>query len=50
MTSLIDGARKLVTRGSDLGARVSGLETAVSHARGRLDDDLVEYGQDREAG
>ncbi|QIX26043.1 ABC transporter [Nocardioides sp. JQ2195] len=46
MTSLLDGAKKLVSRGSDLGARVSGLEAAVSHAQGRLDDELVDRGQD----
>src|SRR5690606_17773430 len=53
MTSLIEGARKLVSRGSDLGVRISGLEEAVSHARGRLDDDLIDDGQevvDRAAG
>ncbi|NYG58320.1 GTPase Era involved in 16S rRNA processing [Nocardioides daedukensis] len=46
MTSLIEGAKKLVSRGSDLGARVSGLEAAVSHARGRLEDGLVDDGQE----
>src|SRR3546814_10932633 len=44
MTSLIEGAKKLVSRGSDLGARVSGLEAAVSHSRGRLEDGLVDDG------
>jgi GTPase Era involved in 16S rRNA processing len=46
MTSLLDGARNLVTRTSDVGARVTGLETAVTHARGRLDDALVDNGQE----
>src|SRR3546814_11255310 len=46
MTSLIEGAKKLVSRGSDLGARVSGLEAAVSHSRGRLEDGLVDDGQE----
>lgn len=39
---MLEGARELVTRGSDLGARISGLETATQHARGRLDDELVD--------
>ncbi|QZY28317.1 GTPase [Nocardioides coralli] len=42
MTSLLEGARKLVTRGSDIGARLEGLESAVAAARGRLDDELVD--------
>ncbi|KRF17691.1 ABC transporter [Nocardioides sp. Soil797] len=46
MTSLLDGAKKLVSRGSDLGARVAGLEAATSHAQGRLDDELVDRGQE----
>ena len=46
MTSLLEGARNLVTKTSDVGARVTGLETAVTHARGRLDDALVDGGQE----
>lgn len=42
MTSLLEGAKKLVTRGSDLGARVEGLGRAVDAARGRLDDTLLD--------
>ncbi|MFC6288261.1 GTPase [Nocardioides sp. GCM10027113] len=42
MTSLVEGAKRLVTRGSDLGTRIAGLETAVEAARGRLDETLVE--------
>lgn len=42
MTSLLEGAKKLVTRGSDLGARVQGLEDAVTAARGRLDPALLD--------
>ena len=42
MTSLLDSARKLVTRGTDLGARIEGLESAVAAARGRLDDALLD--------
>jgi GTP-binding protein EngB required for normal cell division len=42
VTSLLEGAKKLVTRGSDLGARVQGLEDAVTAARGRLDPSLLD--------
>ncbi|QIG42131.1 ABC transporter [Nocardioides anomalus] len=42
MTSLLEGARRLVTRGSDLGGRIEALESAVSAARGRLPDDVVD--------
>ena len=42
MTGLLEGARKLLTRGTDIGARVDGLETAAQAARGRLDDELVD--------
>jgi putative protein kinase ArgK-like GTPase of G3E family len=42
VTSLLEGARKLLTRGTDIGARVEGLETATQAARGRLDDTLVD--------
>ncbi|CAN5487796.1 50S ribosome-binding GTPase [soil metagenome] len=42
MTSLLEGARKLVTRGTDLGARIDGLEAAVTAARGRIDDALLD--------
>ena len=42
MTSLLEGAKRLVTRGSDIGARVSALEQAVGAARGRLDDGLLD--------
>ncbi len=41
MTSLLEGAKKLVTRGTDLGARIAGLDEAVDASRGRLDDALV---------
>ncbi|GAA2114964.1 GTPase [Nocardioides bigeumensis] len=36
MTSLLEGARRLVTRSTDLGARLAGLEEAVEASRGRL--------------
>jgi GTPase Era involved in 16S rRNA processing len=42
VTSLLDGARKLVTRGTDLGERIGGLEAAVAAGRGRLDDALLD--------
>ena len=41
MTSLLEGARRLVTRGSDLGGRIDALHSATEAARGRLDDDTV---------
>ena len=42
MSSLLEGARKLVTRGSDLGTRLAALEVATRAARGRLDDEPVD--------
>src|SRR5689334_9748494 len=42
MSSLLEGAKRLVTRGTDIGARVHGLESAVQAARGRLDDALLD--------
>ena len=42
MTSLLEGAKKLVTRGTDTGARLEGLGVAAEAARGRLDDELVD--------
>jgi GTP-binding protein EngB required for normal cell division len=42
MTTLLEGAKKLVTRGSDIGARVKGLDDAIGAARGRLDDALLD--------
>jgi GTP-binding protein EngB required for normal cell division len=42
MTSLLEGAKKLVTRGSDLGARVEGLSQAAEAARGRVDEKVVD--------
>jgi GTPase Era involved in 16S rRNA processing len=41
MTSLLEGAKKLVTRGTDIGARIEGLDAATYAARRRLDDELV---------
>ena len=42
MTALLEGAKKLVARGSDLGARIEGLDAAADAARGRLDDAIVD--------
>ena len=42
MTGLLEGAKRLVTRGTDIGARIEGLEAAAVAARGRLDDALVD--------
>jgi GTPase Era involved in 16S rRNA processing len=42
MTSLLEGAKKLVTRSSDIGARVEGLATAAEAARGRVPDPVVD--------
>ncbi|MBB6626760.1 50S ribosome-binding GTPase [Nocardioides sp. KIGAM211] len=42
MTALLEGAKKLVTRGTDIGARIEGLDTATEAARGRLDDTVVD--------
>jgi hypothetical protein len=42
VTSLLDGAKRLVARGSDLGDRVEALGRASEAARGRLDDRAVD--------
>jgi GTP-binding protein EngB required for normal cell division len=42
MSSLLEGAKRLVSRGSELGDRVDGLEQAARAARGRLDDPAVD--------
>jgi GTPase Era involved in 16S rRNA processing len=41
VTSLIEGARKLVTRGPGIDSRLAGLDAATRAAEGRLDDELV---------
>ncbi len=46
MTSLLEGARKLVARGSDLGGRIEALQSATEAARGRLDDETVDQAQE----
>ncbi len=42
MTSLLEGAKRLVTRSSDLGTRITALEEVVEYGRGRLDDGLLD--------
>jgi GTP-binding protein EngB required for normal cell division len=42
MSSLLEGARRLVSRSSDLGDRIDGLGQAGRAARGRLDDHVVD--------
>ena len=42
MTSLVEGAKRLVGKGSDVDTRIEGLRLAAEAARGRLDDDLVD--------
>jgi GTP-binding protein EngB required for normal cell division len=42
MTSVLEGAKRLVSRSPDVGARLQGLDEAVTAARGRLDDTLVD--------
>ncbi len=42
MSSLLEGAKRLVSRSSELGDRVEGLEQAGRAARGRLDDHVVD--------
>ena len=52
MTSLLEGAKKLVSRSTDIGVRIEGLEAAIAASRGRLpDDDLLDESQrDRRPG
>ncbi len=42
MSTLVESARKALRLGDSLDARVTGLSDAVTAARGRLDDDVVE--------
>ncbi|MGA8256124.1 MAG: GTPase [Nocardioides sp.] len=39
---MLEDARQFVLRGSDLGARIEGLESAIAAARGRLDDAMLD--------
>jgi GTP-binding protein EngB required for normal cell division len=45
MTSLLEGARKLVSRGTDIGARIEGMDAAIVASRGRLPDELLDDSQ-----
>ncbi len=42
MTGLLEGAKRLVSRGSDIGARIDGLDSAIAASRGRLPDSLLD--------
>jgi GTP-binding protein EngB required for normal cell division len=42
VSALLEGARRLLGRKSDLAAQIGGLEQAVQGARGRLADDVVD--------
>lgn len=42
MTSLAEGARRLLSRGTDLGDRIEALQGANEAARGRVDDAVVD--------
>lgn len=42
MTSLLEGTDRLVTRGTEIGARIEGLDEAARAGRGRLDDGLID--------
>src|SRR5689334_5418937 len=46
MTSVLETAKRLVARGSDLADRLDGLATAVQASRGRLDDAIVDPAQE----
>ncbi len=53
MTSLLEGAKKLVSRSSEIGTRVQGLEQAVDAAQGRVDSAVIDDARsvvDRAAG
>src|SRR5690349_24366229 len=45
MTSLLEGAKKLVSRSTDIGARIEGLDAAIVASRGRLPDALLDDSQ-----
>jgi GTPase Era involved in 16S rRNA processing len=42
MTSLLEGAKRLVSRSTDIGARIEGLDAAIVASRGRLPDALLD--------
>ena len=45
MTSLLEGAKKLVSRSTDIGALIEGLDAAIVASRGRLPDALLDDSQ-----
>jgi GTP-binding protein EngB required for normal cell division len=46
MTPLLEGARKLVSQGSDVGRQAEALERAATAGRGRLDDGVLDQAQE----
>ncbi|MCL8025555.1 GTPase [Nocardioides bruguierae] len=42
MTSLLEGAKQLLTRGTDIGGRIEALTEAAEAARGVVDDEVVD--------
>ncbi len=46
MTSLVEGAKRLIGRGTDVTDRIEGLRVAAAAARGRLDDALVDEAEE----
>ncbi|MEO6511288.1 MAG: ABC transporter, partial [Nocardioides sp.] len=45
MTSLLEGAKRLVSRSPDTSSRIEGLEAAITASRGRLPDELLDASQ-----
>jgi GTP-binding protein EngB required for normal cell division len=45
MTSLLEGAKRLVSRSPDTSSRIEGLEAAINASRGRVPDDLLDSSQ-----
>jgi GTPase Era involved in 16S rRNA processing len=45
MTSLLEGAKRLVSRSTDTGVRIEGLDAAIVASRGRLPDSLLDESQ-----
>ncbi len=45
MTSLLEGAKRLVSRGADTSTRIEGLDAAITASRGHLPDELLDQSQ-----
>lgn len=45
MSSVVEGARRLLRRGDRLEERVAGLQEAAEASRGRVDDDVVDHAE-----